>query len=129
MLNDSQDAFNSIIEVAQLKANKEFSRDNPVVAVYESLGEYVKAFEADMDEEHEIGARLVNFGSAIQIRVQRIGYTAPSLITFSGTTEVGDKVQLIQHISQLSFLLISLKKIGVKPYRIGFQWDDESKVE
>lgn len=118
-------AYNSMMQQVQRKADLEFSRDNPVIAVFESLGDYVKAFEADLDVEHEVGARLVSFGSAVTIHVQRIGYSAPALITFSGLTEKGDKVQLIQHISQLSFLLVSLKKISDTPYRIGFIWDED----
>lgn len=98
--------------------------ENPVIGVFKSLGEYVRAFEADLDEDHEVGARLVNFGGTIQIHVQSIGFTAPFLITFSGLTENGDSVRLIQHVSQLSFLLVSLKKIADAPYRIGFIWDE-----
>jgi hypothetical protein len=99
-------------------------QENPVIGVFKSLGEYVRAFEAELDDDHEVGARLVSFGNAIQIHVQSIGFTAPFLITFSGVTEKGDSVRLIQHVSQLSFLLVSLKKMSDKPYRIGFIWDE-----
>jgi hypothetical protein len=119
----AQDAYNSMLHEVQRKADIEFYRDNPVVAAFESLGDYVKAFEAELDGDHEIGARLVSFGSAVTIHVQQVGYSRPSLITFTGLTEKGDKVQLVQHISQLSFLLLAVRKIGDTPYRIGFIWD------
>ena len=118
-------AYNSMIQEVQGKAGLEFNRDNPVVSAFESLGDYVKAFEAELDADHEVGARLVSFGSAVTIHVQQIGFSTPALITFSGLTEKGDKVQLIQHISQLSFLLVSLKKISDTPYRVGFIWDKD----
>lgn len=100
-----------------------FQLENPVIGVFNSLGEYVRAFEKELDEDHEVGARLVSFGTSIQIHVHAISYTAPFLITFSGVTENGDAVRLIQHVSQLSFLLVALKKISDAPYRIGFIWD------
>ncbi|CAH0319424.1 hypothetical protein SRABI89_05228 [Pseudomonas koreensis] len=99
-------------------------QENPVIGVFKSLGEYVQAFEAELDDDHEVGARLVSFGNAIQIHVHSIGFTAPFLITFSGVTEKGDSVRLIQHVSQLSFLLVALRKIADEPYRIGFIWDE-----
>lgn len=101
-----------------------YQQENPVIGVFKSLGEYVRSFEAELDDDHEVGARLVSFGNAVQIHVHSIGFTAPFLITFSGVTEKGDAVRLIQHVSQLSFLLVSLKKIADAPYRIGFIWDE-----
>ena len=100
-----------------------YQQENPVIGVFKALGEYVQSFEAELDDDHEVGARLVSFGNAIQIHVHSISFTAPFLITFSGVTESGDAVRLIQHVSQLSFLLISLKKRTDAPYRIGFIWD------
>lgn len=99
-------------------------QENPVIGVFKSLGDYVRSFEDELDDDHEVGARLVSFGNAVQIHVQSIGFTAPFLITFSGVTEKGDSVRLIQHVSQLSFLLVSLRKISETPYRIGFIWDE-----
>lgn len=106
-------------------ASEQYQYNNPVIGVFEALGDYIKEFEAELDQDHEIGARIVQFGSSLQIHVQNVGYTTPSLITFSGKTSEGDPVQLIQHVSQLSFLLVSLKKIDEQPYRIGFIWDKD----
>lgn len=106
-------------------ASEQYQYNNPVIGVFEALGDYIKEFEAELDQDHEIGARIVQFGSSLQIHVQNVGYTPPSLITFSGKTSEGDPVQLIQHVSQLSFLLVSLKKIDEQPYRIGFIWDKD----
>jgi hypothetical protein len=106
-------------------AREQYQYNNPVIGVFEALGDYIKEFEAELDQDHEIGARIVQFGSSLQIHVQNVGYTPPSLITFSGKTSEGDPVQLIQHVSQLSFLLVSLKKIDEQPYRIGFIWDKD----
>jgi len=105
----------------------QFERDNPVIAAFEALGEYIKDFEAGLDDDHEVGARLVTFGQSIQIHVQSVGYAAPFLITFEGVDSDGRKLRLIQHVTQLNFLLIALKKLEDKPYRIGFIWEGQDK--
>jgi hypothetical protein len=51
-----------------------------------------------------------------------IGYWNPSLISFQGRTDDGQPVELIQHVSQISILLMKLKRPDPsKPKRkIGF---------
>ena len=98
---------------------------NPARWMFKRLGEYIKDFEAELNEEHEIGARLVSFGQAVTFHIQNLGYYGPDIISFDGANEGGEKVQLIQHISQLSVLLIAMKKLEDKPRRIGFIWDKE----
>ena len=106
------------------------SQANPAKWTYERLGTYIMDFEASLDEEHEIGARLVSFGQAITFHIQDIGYYGPDIINFNGIDSEGQKVQLIQHISQLSVLLVAMKKFkeNEKARRIGFIRDnDESQ--
>ena len=73
-----------------------------------------------LDDEHEIGVRLASFGGVVLFHAQQICFTKPNVITFFGVTEEGEKVQLIQHVIQLSFLLKAVKKRDEKPNRIGF---------
>ena len=67
--------------------------------------------------------QLAQFGSTITIAVQGMGYSNPSLLHFIGELDDGSKVELIQHVSQLNFLLVAQKKRnpGAPPRRIGFQ--------
>lgn len=102
---------------------------NPAEWAYERLVEYIKKFELELDEEHEIGARLVTFGNKVVFHIEDISYWGPDIITFYGVKESGEKVQLIQHISQISVLLIAVKKLGEKPRRIGFLLDKNDKKE
>ena len=90
---------------------------------HKRLVEMIINFEKDLDNEHEIGARLVNFGQTIQFHIQDISYYNPSLIVFIGTMDDGSKVELIQHVNQISFLLVGMKKFEEeKPARrIGFE--------
>jgi hypothetical protein len=99
---------------------------NPVKWAYERLMNYIKDFEAELDDDHEIGARLVSFGQNVTFHIEDIGYHGPDIITFYGRTEeTMEKVQLIQHMSQLSVLLIAVKKQHAKARRIGFTVDRE----
>lgn len=94
---------------------------NPAKWTYERLVEYINDFEKELDNEHEIGARLVSFGSTITFHIQDIGYWGPDIISFTGIDDNSQKVKLIQHTSQLSVLLIAVMKTEEKARRIGFE--------
>src|SRR5689334_24227764 len=64
---------------------------NPAKWTYERLGKYIVDFEADLDDQHEIGARLVSFGSTITFHIQSVGYYGPDIITFHGISDKGEK--------------------------------------
>ncbi|MBD2247559.1 DUF6173 family protein [Nostoc sp. FACHB-888] len=82
----------------------------------------INDFDESLDSDQEVGVRLVYFGQSITFHVSNIGYFNPSLIVFLGLTEEGKPIQLIQHVSQISFLLMALPKLNPeKPKkRIGF---------
>lgn len=88
---------------------------------YELLCNYIKQFQDDLDDEHEVAIQLASFGQSIILNVTDIGYANPSLIHFYGYYN-GNKAHLIQHVNQLSFLLASVPKSDPsKPARrIGF---------
>lgn len=102
----------------------QFHRDNPVVLVCQAMRSYISEFESALDQGQEVGVRLVSFGSAVFFHAEEIGFFKPNVITFKGVTPEGDRVQLIQHVSQLSFLLKAVPKLADKPRRIGFIWSD-----
>ena len=93
---------------------------HPARLIYKQLSEYIRDFERELDEEHEIGARLVSFGSTITFHIENVRYYDPYIITFYGINDNGEKVQLIQHTSQLNVLLVAMKKLQEKPNRVGF---------
>lgn len=88
--------------------------------ILEHLMRRVEKFQRNLKESEEIGLQLANFGLAAQIHIRQIGYKNPNLIEFQGIDADENEVVLIQHISQLNFMLIALKPIEEKPYRIGF---------
>lgn len=102
--------------------------ENPAKWTYERLMAYIKAFENDLDEDHEIGTCLVSFGSSMIFHFNFIGYYGPDIISFEGFDSKGQAVQLIQNISQLNVLLVAVKKQSEKPVRIGFAPDRDDQL-
>lgn len=88
---------------------------------YEVIMERIKEFEDELDDDEEVAVRLASFGSSITMAVTEIGYSNPSTLVFYGY--VGDqRSTLVQHVSQLNFLLLAVKKSDPEkpPRRIGF---------
>lgn len=77
---------------------------------HKRLVEWINKFDSSLEQEYEVGVRLVSFGQTVVFHLDDIGYWNPSLISFQGTTEDGQPVELIQHVSQISILLMKLKR-------------------
>ena len=97
------------------------SQTNPAKWTQLKFIECIYNFEKSLDDDHEIGARLLSFASEVTFYIQDVGYDDPHMISFSGSNENGEKLQLVQHVSQLNIFLIAMKKRGKEPVRIGFK--------
>lgn len=93
---------------------------------YEKLMEEIEAFQSNLSDEYDVCAQLAAFGTSILMYVTDIGYQNPDILYFYGSVN-GNEAQLIQHMSQLNFLLMAIKKEEPDrpPRRIGFFTDDE----
>lgn len=91
---------------------------------YEIIMKAITDFEKDLDDDHEVAAKLSSFGQTLILNVKEIGYSNPSLIHFYGTINEKEAA-LIQHVSQINFLLMSVKKANpnTPARRIGFNSD------
>jgi hypothetical protein len=100
---------------------------NLASAFYTRIVEMINEFESGLNEQEEVGVRLVSFGQTVQFHIEDISYYNPSLITFIGRLDNGSKVELIQHVSQISFLLMSLPKLDEEQpaRRLGFVLNKE----
>lgn len=89
---------------------------------FKQLSHYMDEFDKGLNQEHEVGVKLVNFGQTVQFTVHNIGYFNPKLICFYGEMPDGSPIQLIQHVNQISFLLTAVqRKNPEQPKRpIGF---------
>lgn len=89
---------------------------------YERLILYIRNFEEQLDSEHEVAMGFAGGGTGV-LRIEGMGYYDPDIVTFYGSDETGSKMQLIQHVSQLTVMLRALPKPGgaEQAQRIGFR--------
>lgn len=95
------------------------------------LVQMVNEFHRELEDEYEVGGQLVNFGNETTFSFTGLGYFNPSLIRFFGTKPDGSPVELVQHVTQISVLLVRQKRIHPEePKRpIGFATWDEYDTE
>ena len=95
---------------------------------YEIIMNEIADFESALDDDHEVALKLCNFGQSIIMNVEDIGYHNPYLIFYYGYVN-GQYSQLIQHISQINFLLTSVPKSdpNKSARRIGFKTESSSR--
>lgn len=95
---------------------------SPAQWAYERLILYIKNFEGQLDNEHEVAIGSTGGGAGF-LRIEGIGYFDPDIVTFYGRDDSEARTQLIQHVSQLSVMLRALPKApeDEEPRRIGFR--------
>lgn len=84
--------------------------------------EYIRQFESQLDADQEIAMGFAASEGGV-LKIEGLGYYDPDLITFYGRDESGMKMQLVQHVAQISVILRAVPKETAKdtpPRRIGF---------
>lgn len=100
-----------------LEAQKD---NNNARAMYDVIVQQVKQFQDALDNDHEVGILMTAAGAGSLMIVTYIRYANPSILIFDGIID-GRPAQLIQHMTQLNFLLTSVQKSPERPARrIGF---------
>ena len=89
---------------------------------YERLILYIKNFEEQLDNEHEVAMGFAGSDAGV-LRIEGMGYFDPDIVTFYGTDHEGNKTQLVQHVTQLNVILraLPLQPYDEEPTRIGFR--------
>ncbi len=98
------------LSAAQARATAEAREAQSAAGCVRRLEAQIRLFESALDADHDVAIRLVSFGSEITFRVTDIGSVEPDLIVFSGKTQAGAPVRLIQQRSQVDFLLTTLER-------------------
>lgn len=90
--------------------------------VAENLYQEILNYQANLSNTEDVPVSLVQFNETITILVDSIGYIGYNLVRFGGKNNSGRPLELIQHISQLNFLLTTVpKNVPEVPKRkIGF---------
>jgi hypothetical protein len=89
---------------------------------FEIIKDHVRAFEETVDNDHEVAMQLAAFGHSVLMYVEEISYANPSTLIFKGNVG-GQRTTLIQHVTQLNFLLTVAEKKdpASAPRKIGFR--------
>ena len=97
-------------------------RNNPAEWAFVRLSKLIEEFEAKLDKDEEIGARVVGLPGEGTMQIVDVGFWGPDLIIFFGRNADGKPVRLIQHYGQINVMLSVAKKPEDRPARrIGFQ--------
>ena len=78
--------------------------------VAQNLYQEVLSYQANLPDEDDVAMIVVNFNQSTTILVDSIGYIGYNLIRFGGKDSSGKPLELLQHISQLNFLLTVVPK-------------------
>lgn len=97
-------------------------RSNPAEWAFVRLSKLIEEFEAKLDKDEEIGARVVGLPGEGTMQIVDVGFWGPDLIIFFGRNADGKPVRLIQHYTQINVVLAAIKKPEEREARrIGFQ--------
>ena len=109
-------------EVPRAVTGKPAAQKSPAQWAYERVVLYLKNFEEQLDNDHEIAMGFTG-GDAGVLRIEGMGYFDPDIVTFYGSDPTGAKTQLIQHVTQMNVMLRALPKAveQAEPNRIGFR--------
>jgi len=104
-------------------ARKPYADKSPAQWAYERVILYIKNFEEQLDNQHEVAIGFTDGGSAGTLRIEGLGFFEPDIVTFYGTDQFGLRTQLVQHVSQLSVMLRAMPKEADSEdaRRIGFR--------
>lgn len=107
---------------AAARAQQEAAHSQTAAPAIGHLQQEIQDFEAELDEMSEVGFLLASFGSTVVVHVRELWYHQPNLVVFAGDNDAGHPMRLVQHLSQLNFLLIRVPKLAPEEPRrpIGF---------
>lgn len=94
-------------------------KNNPAGFMHERMMQMIAAHQTRLTDDFELGL-LVTGGSAPAFHLRNISYSNPDIMVFTGKDADGNLVQLMQHHSQMSVVLMAMPKLEEKAYRIGF---------
>lgn len=107
--------YNPISQSEQNRRLLEISVNNQEIAEIlfnsnaETIAHYlineILEYQESLPDDEDVVMVLVQFGQNFILCVEKIGFDGCNLLVFHGTDSTGKPLKLIQHISQLDFLL------------------------
>lgn len=97
--------------------------------MFRNVTDAVTRFQSALRPDEEVGLCFANFGGRA-IHVVEIGFLGNWAIEFLGEDSQGDRVTILQHVSQLNLALKAVKvQEGHAPRRVKIGFSTESKAE
>ena len=90
--------------------------------VAENIHQEILEYQSKLPDNEDVAMCVVQFNQSMIIRVDSIGYIGYNLIRFGGKNSDGKPIEVVQHVSQLNFLLTIVPKpvVSVPKRKIGF---------
>lgn len=79
--------------------------------IAENLYQEILNYQSSLPDTEDVAMLIVKFNEATTILVDSIGYIGYNLVRFGGKDNSGKPLELIQHVSQLNFLLKVVPKL------------------
>lgn len=103
----------------ELQAN--IMKSNNAQFIAQTIRNKLLEFQQSLSESEDIALQAVQFGTTMIIYVSEVASLGYSLVLFRGKDASGNQCELIQHINQVSVLMIVVPKPVEIPHRtIGF---------
>ena len=95
---------------------------SPAARACEVVISAIRKFESQLDRDDEVAMGFAG-GEAGILRIEGLGYNPPDLVTFHGRGQDGRRMQIIQHVTQISVVLRAAPKAAPDgpAHRIGFR--------
>ncbi len=94
---------------------------DPSAWMHERVVRRIIEFEKNLEPDQEIGGRFVEGPNSEILHISNVASWGPDMILFIGEHPDGRTFELIQHYSQVSLLLVAVRKTSEEPRRIGFE--------
>lgn len=93
--------------------------------VAENLYQEIINYQSNLLDTEDVALSIAKFNESITLLVDSIGYIGYNLVRFGGKDSSGKPLELIQHVSQLNFLLMVVQKPDseISKRKIGFVQD------
>lgn len=96
------------------------AKSNPAAFMKERMSKAMLAFQNNLGAEQELGVSIVG-GGVPPFHLRALGVSDPDILSYSGIDPDGNMIQVLQHHSQLSIVLVAVGKLDEEPFRFGAQ--------
>ena len=91
----------------------------------ECLTEEIDKFQEVLSNTHEVGMAVVGGPVGLFVHIRRFYSRGNDKLVFEGFDGQGNPTKLIQHLTQLNIILVSVPKLDDKSYRMGFHVNEK----